>query len=78
MLVTRNSYQVKVCGAVKAAGRCPSLCKSEGGCFCTDYPGPRVVLNVAELKRRCHRSHRVMAKLNVLNQGGEICSTRSV
>jgi len=70
MIRTRNRYQVEVCGAVRAAGRCPSLCQSEGGCFCTDYPKPGVVLNVAEMKRRCHRSRRVMAKLNILNQGG--------
>ena len=65
MLKTRNWYQVEVCGAVREAGRCPSLCQSEGGCFCTGYPEPGVVLNVAELKRRSHRSHRVMAKLNM-------------
>jgi len=72
MLKTRNRYQVEVCGVVRTASRCPSLCHSEGGCFCSDYPGPGVVLNVAELKRRCHRSHRVMAKVNILNQGGEL------
>jgi hypothetical protein len=72
MIRIRNWYQVEVCGAVKEAGRCPSLCRSEGGCFCTGYPEPGVVLNVAELKRRCHRSHRVMAKLNILNRGGEL------
>ncbi|MBM4447360.1 MAG: hypothetical protein FJ023_08470 [Chloroflexi bacterium] len=60
MIRTRNWFQVEVCGAVKSAGRCPSLCKSAGGCFCTDYPEPPVVLNVAELKCRCHRSHRVL------------------
>ena len=72
MIRTRNWYQVEVCGAVRAAGRCPSLCRSEGGCFCSDYPGPGVLLNEAELKRRCHRSHLVMAKLNTLNRGGQL------
>ena len=69
MLKTRNWYQVEVCGSVRAAGRCPSLCLSEGGCFCTEYPAPGIVLNAAEMKRRCHRAHRVLAKLNILNQG---------
>ncbi|OGO02660.1 MAG: hypothetical protein A2Y59_06345 [Chloroflexi bacterium RBG_13_52_14] len=64
MLITRNKFQLEVCGAVRQAGRCPSLCAREGGCFCTDYPKPPIVLNVAEGKRRVHRSHAVLARLN--------------
>ena len=74
MIKTRNWYQVRVCGAVREAGRCPSLCHSEGGCFCTDSPEPGVVLSEAELKRRAFRAGRVMAKLNIerLNNGRRI------
>jgi hypothetical protein len=72
MMRVRNKFTVEVCGAVRAVGRCPSLCKREGGCFTTDYPGPGVVLSIAEIKRRCHRSHRVASKLYILNRGGEL------
>jgi hypothetical protein len=72
MTHVRNKFTVEVCGAVRAVGRCPSLCKREGGCFTTDYPGPGVIINVAEIKRRCHRSHRVASKLYILNRGGEL------
>jgi len=72
MIHVRNKFTVEVCGAVRAVGRCPSLCKREGGCFTTSYPGPGVVISVAEIKRRCHRSHRVASKLYILNRGGEL------
>ena len=72
MIRVRNKFTVEVCGAVRAVGRCPSLCKREGGCFTTGYPGQGIVLNEAELKRRCHRSHRVASKMYILNRGGEL------
>jgi hypothetical protein len=71
-IVVRNKFRVEVCGAVRAAGRCPSLCNSEGGCFCSEVPPEGVVINVAEMKRRCHRSKRVLHKVYIIQRGGEI------
>ena len=72
MIHVRTKFSVEVCGAVRAAGRCPSLCRSEGGCFCSEVPPEGGAINIAEMKRRSHRSRRVLNKVYIIEQGGEL------
>lgn len=51
-----NKMQLKLCGEIRAAGRCPELCDKHGGCFMPQLHEP---VTVAEYKRRCHRANQV-------------------